>query len=40
MCAQVPKSAVNRSTIVELITTGRSGDMGLQPEVAAAGGVV
>jgi D-xylose transport system ATP-binding protein len=40
MCAQVPKTAVTRSTIVELITTGRSGDMGLQPEVAAAGGVV
>ena len=38
MAAQVPVGAVNRSTIVELITTGRSGDMGLQPEVAAAGG--
>lgn len=40
MCAQVPKSAVTRSTIVELITMGRSGDLGLQPEVAAAGGAV
>ncbi len=38
MAAQVPASAVNHSTIVELITTGRSGDMGLQPDVAAAGG--
>jgi len=38
MAAQVPVSSVNHSTIVELITTGRSGDMGLQPEVAAAGG--
>ena len=27
------------ATIVELITTGRTGDMGLQPEVATAGGV-
>ena len=40
MAAQVPVGDVNRSTIVELITTGRSGDMGLRPEVAAAGGVV
>jgi D-xylose transport system ATP-binding protein len=40
MAAQVPASSVNHSTIVELITTGRSGDMGLQPEVAAAGGAV
>ncbi|MDP1879183.1 MAG: ATP-binding cassette domain-containing protein [Actinomycetota bacterium] len=40
MAAQVPVSDVTHSTIVELITTGRSGDMGLQPEVAAAGGVV
>jgi D-xylose transport system ATP-binding protein len=39
MAAQVPASAVNHSTIVELITTGRSGTMGLQPEAAAAGGV-
>ena len=40
MAAQVPVSSVNHSTIVELITTGRSGERGLQPEVAAAGGVV
>jgi D-xylose transport system ATP-binding protein len=40
MAAQVPIASVNHSTIVELITTGRSGEMGLQPEVAAAGGVV
>ena len=39
MAAQVDVGAVNHSTIVELITSGRSGDMGLQPEVAAAGGV-
>ena len=39
MAAQVDVTSVNHSTIVELITTGRSGDMGLQPEVAAAGGV-
>ena len=40
MAAQVPVGSVNHSTIVELITTGRSGEMGLQPEIAAAGGVV
>ncbi len=34
-----PRTSTTRR-IVELITTGRSGDMGLQPEVAAAGGVV
>ena len=39
MAAQVPSSAVNHSTIVELITTGRSGDMGLGHEAAIAGGV-
>ncbi len=39
MAAQVPVSAVTHSTIVELITTGRSGDLGLKPEVASAGGV-
>jgi D-xylose transport system ATP-binding protein len=38
MAAQVPVGSVNHSTIVELITTGRSGEMGLQPEIAAAGG--
>ncbi len=40
MAAQVSAKDVNHSSIVELITTGRSGDLGLQPEVAAAGGVV
>jgi D-xylose transport system ATP-binding protein len=40
MAAQVSAKDVNHSSIVELITTGRSGDMGLRPEVAAAGGVV
>ncbi len=39
MAAQVPATAVTHSTVVELITTGRSGDIGLQPEVANAGGV-
>jgi len=39
MAAQVDVSSVNHSTIVELITTGRSGEMGLHPEIAAAGGV-
>ena len=40
MAAQVSAKDVNHSIVVELITTGRSGDMGLQPEVAAAGGAV
>jgi D-xylose transport system ATP-binding protein len=39
MAAQVSAKDVNHSSIVELITTGRSGDMGVQPEIAAAGGV-
>ena len=39
LAAQVSIKDVNHSSIVELITTGRSGEMGLQPEVAAAGGV-
>jgi D-xylose transport system ATP-binding protein len=39
MAAQVPASDVDHTTIVELITAGRSGDMGLQPEELAAGGV-
>ena len=33
MAAQVPVVGRHPRTIVELITTGRSGDMGLQPEV-------
>ena len=40
MAAQVKVGQVTHSSIVELITTGRSGEMGLQPEVAAAGGAV
>jgi len=39
MAAQVEASTVDNRQVVELITTGRSGDLGLQPEVAAAGGV-
>lgn len=39
MAAQVEKSSMTSQQVVELITTGRSGDVGLQPEVAAAGGV-
>ena len=38
LAAQVSAKDVNHSRIVELITTGRSGDMGLQPEIANAGG--
>ena len=36
MAAQVDAKAVSHGQVVELITAGRSGDMGLQPEVAAA----
>jgi D-xylose transport system ATP-binding protein len=36
MAAQVQASDVNHGQVVELITAGRSGDLGLQPEVAAA----
>jgi D-xylose transport system ATP-binding protein len=39
LAAQVSVKDVTHSRVVELITTGRSGDMGLQPEVANAGGV-
>ena len=38
MAAQVPVADVNHSSVVELITTGRSGDMGLSLEELAAGG--
>jgi D-xylose transport system ATP-binding protein len=38
MAAQVEKSTVSSQQVVELITTGRSGDVGLQPE-ATLGGV-
>jgi D-xylose transport system ATP-binding protein len=36
MAAQVKASDVTHGQVVELITAGRSGEMGLQPEVAAA----
>jgi len=36
MAAQVETSAVTHQQVVELITAGRSGDLGLQPELAAA----
>ena len=41
MAAQVKTSDVTHGQVVELITAGRSGDLGLRPEVAAtnAGGV-
>ncbi len=38
MAAQVSAKDVNHSSIVELITTGRSGDMGLQPDASELGG--
>ena len=37
MAAQVEKSTVSSQQVVELITTGRSGDIGLQPETAMGG---
>jgi D-xylose transport system ATP-binding protein len=36
MAAQVDAKEVSHGQVVELITAGRSGDMGLKPEVAAA----
>ncbi len=39
LAAQVKASEVNHGRVVELITTGRSGDLGLQPEVAKVVGV-
>ena len=36
MAAQVGAKEVSHGQVVELITAGRSGDLGLQPEVAAA----
>lgn len=39
MAAQVEKSTVSSQQVVELITTGRSGDIGLQPEVVMGGAV-
>lgn len=38
LAAQIPASDVGHGQIVELITMGRSGDIGLNPEVLAAGG--
>jgi D-xylose transport system ATP-binding protein len=35
MAAQVKRSEVTHTQIVELITAGRSGDLGLQPDAAA-----
>jgi len=40
MAATVKRSDVNQTTLVELITTGRSGDMGLTPASATAGGAL
>jgi D-xylose transport system ATP-binding protein len=37
MAAQVDKSTVSSQQVVELITTGRSGEIGLQPEKAMGG---
>jgi D-xylose transport system ATP-binding protein len=39
MAAQVRAADVNHGQVVELITAGRSGSLGLQPEAAAAAGV-
>lgn len=39
MAADIPISAVNRSQVIELITAGRSGDLGIAPAHAAAGEV-
>ncbi|MEZ5184556.1 MAG: ATP-binding cassette domain-containing protein [Candidatus Nanopelagicales bacterium] len=36
LAAQIPASEVTNSQVVELITTGRTGDIGLQPDVADA----
>ena len=36
MAAQVRAKDVNNTQVVELITAGRSGDLGLQPAVAEA----
>ena len=38
MAAQVSAKDVNHGSIVELITTGRSGDMGIQPDESELGG--
>jgi D-xylose transport system ATP-binding protein len=36
MVAQVKAADVTNTQVVELITAGRSGDLGLHPELAAA----
>jgi D-xylose transport system ATP-binding protein len=36
MAAQVPASSVTTGQVVELITSGRSGDLGLRPEAKEA----
>ncbi len=40
LAAQVSVKDVTHSSVVELITTGRSGELGLKPEAATAGGVL
>jgi D-xylose transport system ATP-binding protein len=40
LAAQIPASQVTNSQVVELITTGRTGDIGLKPEVADDNGTV
>ena len=39
MAAQVHKKDVTHAQVVELITSGRSGDLGVQPEVLSNGAV-
>jgi D-xylose transport system ATP-binding protein len=39
MAAQVHTKDVTHGQVVELITSGRSGDIGLQPEILANGAV-
>jgi D-xylose transport system ATP-binding protein len=39
MAAQVRAKDVNNTQVIELITAGRSGDLGLRPEAAAVAGV-
>jgi len=39
MAAQVRKTDVNNTQVIELITAGRSGELGLQPREAAEAGI-
>jgi D-xylose transport system ATP-binding protein len=39
LAAQVRAGEVNHGRVVELITSGRSGDLGLQPDIANVAGV-